>query len=153
MGGSAGDRSGIAIVSRALEIVAISSGTARAAGAVAAVGFVLVAGFQVALALGVPWGRAAWGGAHDRLPRGLRIASAFAAGFWIAAAFVVLGGAGQEVSPLPFRVARWGTWLLFGLLALGALMNLASRSRWERFLMSPIAALLSLLCLLVAIAG
>ena len=83
----------------------------------------------------------------------MRIASAFAAGFWIAAAFVVLEGAGHEISPLPFRVARWSTWVLFGLLALGALMNLASRSRLERFLMSPIAALLSLLCLLVALGG
>jgi hypothetical protein len=147
------DRSRIALVTGAFEIVAISLGTARTAGTVAAVGFVLVAGFQVALALGIPWGRAAWGGAHDRLPRRLRIASAFAAGFWIAAAFLLLRGAGYEVSPLPLGVARWGTWVLFGLLALGALINLASRSRWERFLMSPVAALLSLLCLLVALAG
>jgi dipeptidyl aminopeptidase/acylaminoacyl peptidase len=33
------------------------------------------------------------------------------------------------------------------------LMNLASRSRWERFLMSPVAALLSLLCLVVALSA
>lgn len=43
--------------------------------------------------------------------------------------------------------------MLFGLLAVGALMNLASSSRWERFLMSPIAAVLSLMCLIVALAG
>jgi hypothetical protein len=140
-----------ALVSGALETVAISSGMARAAGTMAAVGFVLVAGFQMALALGVPWGQAAWGGAQQRLPRRLRIASAFAAGFWIAAALVVFRAAGNEVSPLPFDMARLGTWILVGLLALGALMNLASKSRWERFLMSPVAALLSLLCLLVAL--
>jgi hypothetical protein len=137
----------------AVEIAAISSGTARAAATVAAIGFALLTCFQVALALGVPWGRAAWGGSHERLPRGLRIASGFAAVFWIVAALVVLGHAGYEWSPVPLGVGRWGTWLLFGLLGLGALMNLASKSRWERFLMSPFAALLSLLCLLVALAG
>ena len=140
-------------MSRALGIVAISSGTVRTAGAVAAAGFVLVASFQVALAVGIPWGRAAWGGAHDRLPRRLRVASAFAAGLWVAAAIVILDAAGHDVSPVSSGAARWVAWVLFGLLALGALMNLASRSRWERFLMGPIAALLSLLCLVVALAG
>lgn len=96
-------------------------------------------------------GRAAWGGANDRLPRRLRIASGFAAIFWIAATLVILVRVGQEPFPLPFTVGSWAPWLLFGLLALGALMNLASRSRWERFLMSPIAALLALLCLVVAL--
>ncbi len=114
-------------------------------------GFVLVAGFQVALALGAPLGRAAWGGAHDRLPTGLRIASGIAAGVWVLAAFVVLGRGGHTVSPFPSGVELVGTWVLFGLLALGAVMNLASRSKWERFLMSPVAALLSLLCLIVAL--
>jgi hypothetical protein len=56
-------------------------------------------------------------------------------------------------SALPQKVAGWGTWVLFGMLALGALMNLASSSRWERFLMSSIAAFLSLLYLIVALAG
>lgn len=136
-----------------MEIAAISSGAAHPAAIVAAVGFLMVAAFQLALALGVPWGRAAWGGGHDQLPKRLRIASGVAAVLWIAAAFVVLGGAGYEVSPLSLNVGRWGTWVLFGLLALGALMNLASSSRWERFLMSPIAASLSVMCLIVARAG
>jgi hypothetical protein len=85
------------------------------------------------------------------LPSGLRIASALAAAFWVAAALVILDIAGYEPIPLPLTVPNWVSWVLFGLLALGALMNLASRSRWERFLMSPIALLLSLLCLVVAL--
>jgi hypothetical protein len=136
-----------------LEIIADTSGAARGAAVAAAFGFVLVAGFQVGLALGAPWGRAAWGGAHNRLPAGLRIASALAAAFWIAAALVILGLAGYEPIPLPFAAPSWASWVLFGLLALGVLMNLASRSRWERFLMSPIALALSLLCLVVALDG
>jgi hypothetical protein len=132
--------------------VEISSDVARSAAVVAAVGFLFVAAFQTALALGAPWGRAAWGGAHQgRLPQRLRIASGFAALFWVAAAFVVLARAGYDISPFPFAVARWGTWALFGLSALGAVINLVSRSRLERLIWSPVSALLALLCLAVAL--
>jgi hypothetical protein len=124
----------------------------RWAAAMAAIGFVLVAGFQVALALGAPWGRAAWGGAHERLPIALRVASAFAAVVWAVAALVVLARAGLDWSPIPFRAATWGTWILFGLLLLGTVMNLASRSRLERLIQTPVAAVLAILCLLVALA-
>ena len=73
----------------------------KAAGAVAAVGCLGIAAFQVALAAGAPFGRAAWGGSHERLPRKLRVASAVAAGVWVLAALVVLADAGFEVSPIP----------------------------------------------------
>jgi hypothetical protein len=102
--------------------------------------------------LGAPWGRAAWGGSHQRLPKRLRIASGFAVIVWLVAALVILSRAGFDWSPVPFRVARWGTWVLFGLLLLGALMNLASRSRLERLIQTPIAAVLSILCLVMALA-
>jgi hypothetical protein len=139
-------------VRQALEVAAFSAVTARTAGAVAAVGFVLVASFQGALALGAPWGRAAWGGAHRRLPTGLRIASAFAVVLWLVAALLVVARAGYDWSPVPPGTARWGTWVLFGLLVLGTLMNLASRSMVERLIQTPVAAVLAILCLLVALA-
>jgi hypothetical protein len=116
-----------------------------------AVGFALLVGFQVGLALGAPWGRAAWGGAHRRLPTGLRIASAFAAVVWVVAALVVLARGGYDWSPVPAGVARWGVWVLFGMLALGTLLNLASRSRLERNVQTPFAAILAILSLLVAL--
>lgn len=135
----------------AFEAAVAITGTARLAGGMAAAGFVLVAWFQAALALGAPWGRAAWGGAHRRLPGGLRIASAVAVVLWLAAALVVLAHAGYGWSPIPSLVARWGTWVLFGLLVVGTLMNLASRSRPERLIQTPTAAVLAILCLLVAV--
>jgi hypothetical protein len=129
----------------------VTGETARSAAGVAAVGFVAVASFQAALALGAPWGRAAWGGAHKRLPNGLRVASGFAVALWLAAALVVLARAGYDWSPIPVSVAGWGTWVLFGMLVMGTLMNLASRSRLERLIQTPIAAVLSVLCLVVAL--
>jgi hypothetical protein len=135
-----------------LEVAGVTGETARSAAGVAAVGFVVVASFQAALALGAPWGRAAWGGAHERLPNRLRVASGFAVALWLAAALVVLARAGYDWSPIPVSVARWGTWVLFGMLVVGTLMNLASRSRLERLIQTPIAAVLSILSLLVALA-
>ena len=84
---------------------------------------------------------------------GLRIASAFAVGLWVLAALIVLGRAGFQVSPLPPAFVRWGTWILVGVLPLGALMNFASPISWERFLCGPVALILALLCLVVGRSG
>jgi hypothetical protein len=122
----------------------------RWAGVAAAISFAGIAGFEAALAAGAPLGHAAWGGAHAHLATGLREASAVAAVFWVLAALLVLGRVGYRLSPLPLRVCHYGTWVLTGLLAVGVLMNLASRSNWERYLQAPIALVAALLCLLAA---
>jgi hypothetical protein len=119
----------------------------------AALGCLGVAAFQVALAAGAPLGRAAWGGAHEWLPRNLRVASAVAAGVWVFAALVVLAGAGFQASPIPASVAGWATWVLVGLLLVGAVMNLLSRSRPERIIWGPVALALAGLTVIVASAG
>lgn len=123
---------------------------ARTAAGAAAAGFLAIASFQAALAMGAPLGRAAWGGAHTQLPTGLRIASAFAVAVWVLAALIILGRAGFHVWSMPPAFVRWGTWILVGVLPLGAIMNFASPSVWERFLWGPVALILAALCLLVA---
>ena len=128
-------------------------GWVRVVGVVAAVGFVGIAAFQAAIAAGAPLGRAAWGGTHVRLPQRLRVASAVAVAFWIVAALVVLARAGFDASPVPFSASRWATWILVVLLPIGAVMNAASRSPWERFLWAPIALVLGVLCLALALEG
>ena len=127
----------------------MGSSVARVAGLAAATGLAGTAVFQLLLALGVPWGRAAWGGGHDRLPAALRVASALSAGVLLIAAFVVLGRAGYWSRPS--ALFRWGTWALVGLLAFSALGNFASTSRWENLLLGPVALTVSLLCLIVAL--
>jgi hypothetical protein len=88
-----------------------------------------------------------------QLPTGLRIASAVAVGLWVLAALIVLGRAGFQMSPLPSGFVRWGTWMLVGVLPLGAIMNFASTSSWERFLWGPVALILAGLCFVVARGG
>lgn len=117
---------------------------------VAAAGFGVVATFQLLLALGAPWGRAALGGTNEgTLPPELRVVSSVSMVIIIAAAVVVLGRAGHWGTRFAgaFRV---GTWALVGILALGAVMNAASSSPWERFGWAPFTLLLALTTSVVA---
>jgi hypothetical protein len=117
----------------------------------AASGFLAIMTFEILLAIGLPLGRAAWGGAHERLPRRLRMASAATVPVYLVAALIVLGRAGVWGRGALDGVYEWGTWVLVGAMALGAVLNLASRSKWERFIMSPLAAVLAVLCLGVSL--
>jgi hypothetical protein len=113
-----------------------------------------VAAFQVALALGAPWGRAAFGGQHEgTLPVRLRAASAVAglvvyplAMAAVLAAAGVIGDAwvpGEGVAVL---------WVLTGFFTLGTLVNAISRSPLER-LWAPVSLAIAACCAIVAATG
>lgn len=51
---------------------------------------------------------------------------------WLFASLLVLARGGCALAPFPEGLVRVGTWVLVGLLGVGALMNLASSSPWER---------------------
>jgi hypothetical protein len=122
----------------------------RAAALAASVGFLAISAFQAALALGAPLGRAAWGGTQTDLPVSLQIASGVAIVVWLFAAAIVLGRVGIEIVPLPANLLRWGVRVLVVILAIGALMNFASQSPWERFLWGPVGVILTVLTLAIA---
>jgi len=128
---------------------AISVTAAMFASILAALVLSLVAVFQILLALALPFGHAAWGGAHRVLPARLRLASALSAVSLALAAWIVL--ARTSVIAMPFQPAtvRAATWVAFCVLALNTVANLASKSRLERALMTP-AAFVCAVCLLVA---
>jgi hypothetical protein len=121
-----------------------TAGRLRIAGAVAAVGFVIVAGYQVLLALGIEFGGAAWGGAA--LTQSLRLASAVSAVVLLLAALIVLGRSGFWGSRLPAAIFRWGTWVLVAGMVLSAIANFSSPTAGERFFLGPSALLLAVLC-------
>ena len=108
-----------------------------------------VAMFELLLAAGVPWGHYAWGGAHEVLPTGLRIASLVAIPIYALAAAIILSRADVVRSIKNTRVTHTGIWVLAVLFGLGAILNALSRSEGER-LMAPVVLLLSILCLVVA---
>lgn len=129
-----------------------TSTTARGWATAAAVLFGSLAGFQVALAAGVPWGEAAWGGGQAELGAGLRVASGVQAVLASGFAVIVLRRAGHRVwSPLPQRWLPGAVWVLSAYMALGALLNAVSRSAIERAVWTPVALSLAVLCAVVAI--
>jgi hypothetical protein len=123
--------------------------------AVAATGLLAAnAGFQLALAGGVPWGRVAYGGRvaldDGRLPGRYRLASLATVVVMGLLGWVVLAGGGVVgPEPLTAGLVRWicrGAVLLFALNTLG---NLAARSWLERGLMGASTACLTLLFAIV----
>jgi len=123
---------------------------ARRSALVIAGALALLVCFQIALALGAPLGRAAWGGKHTTLPTNLRIATVVPVAIYALGAVVVLQRAGYLISSLSHRVAHRSTWVFGAVLVLSALANAASSSDWERFLMAPVALALGLLTFVVA---
>ena len=107
--------------------------------------------FQVALAAGAPWGRAAWGGQHQGvLPTRLRIASG-AVAFVVYPIIIVavLDAAGfLDLDLLPGNGATV-IWTFVALFTFGALANLFSRSMLER-LWAPVSLAIAVCCVFIA---
>ena len=123
---------------------------ATLAATLAAAGFVVIAAFQLLLALGAPLGRAAYGGRNAELSPAFRRASAGAVLIWLLAAVFILGRGGVLSVPLPDVVVDVGAWVLVVLSVLGTIVNLASSSPWERFGWAPFSAALAVLSFIVA---
>lgn len=122
------------------------------AGIGAAVLLGTVAVFQAALALGAPWGAAAWGGQHPGvLPRRLRIASGVAAvAIYPIVIALILAAAGvidDGRVPVDSTVVVSAFAVLLGL---GALANFASRSPRERW-WGPVALAVAVSCAVIAL--
>lgn len=105
--------------------------------------------FQLALALGAPLGRFAWGGQHRVLPTGMRVGSVVAIATYAAIAVLALDRAGA-VDVLPERFSTVGMWVVLAYFVLGVAVNAASRSVPERLVMVPVTVVLSALSLVVA---
>ncbi|MGO2683330.1 MAG: hypothetical protein ACTIAA_03815 [Microbacterium sp.] len=108
-----------------------------------------LAALQVLAALGLPLGRFVWGGQHKVLPTRLRIGSVVAVVIYAAIAAVLLSRAGViPGGDSAFVVVA--TWVVFAYFVLAILMNAISRSRPERFTMTPVAIVLAVAALIIA---
>lgn len=106
---------------------------------------------QIALALGAPAGRFAWGGRHQVLPRKLRIGSimSFPVYFGIALSLVSKSGIYPVISQGIFLDVL--IWVIFAYFVLGIFMNAISRSNPERYTMTPVATVLAACTLYIAV--
>lgn len=124
-------------------------------GPVAAILFTLVlaalAIFQVALIAGAPLGHYAWGGADRVLPRQKRVGSVISIVLYAIFAFLALERGGVIDVFGSSIVVVIAMWVVTVYLASGIVLNAISRSRKERFVMTPVALVLTVLALLVAL--
>ncbi len=107
--------------------------------------------FQVALILGAPLGRLAWGGKHDVLPTNLRVSSMSSIFLYGIFSIIILSKAGIVSAPISDGAVVVTMWALTGYFFVGVVMNAISRSKPERYLMTPVAAVLALLFLFVSL--
>jgi len=111
----------------------------------------VVALFQLALALGAPWGSYAMGGAFPgTFPPAMRVAALVQVAILGGVGLVVLARAGL-VLPSWLRTSRWLIWAVVVLLGVGVVLNLITPSEMERLIWAPVAVLLFLCGLRVAL--
>lgn len=123
------------------------------AAVVASALFAVLIAFQLALALGAPWGRAAYGGAEPGvLPPRLRVSSAVAVVVWTAIALAVARRAGLPVwAPVPDAWLPVVAWVVVGLLVIAVALNAITRSVVERAIWLPTSLVLLVAVLVVAL--
>lgn len=126
--------------------------TVLAAAVFALVGAGVIA-FQIALALGAPWGSYAMAGAFPgRFPPRLRLAALVQATLLAGAVVVVLVRAGL-VMPEWSDAADWLIWLVVAFSAVSLVLNAISPSAGERRIWTPVAAVMLASSLVVALSG
>jgi len=107
-----------------------------------------IAIFQVLLTFGYPLGEATMGGKYRILPKRMRIASAFSAIILLFMGFVFLQHTKVVIIDFNTDVLVWIFTIYLGV---NTLLNLISRSKKERTIMTPVSSVTFLLCLIVAL--
>lgn len=101
-----------------------------------------VVAFQIALALGAPWGAYAMGGAFPgRLPPAMRAAALVQAAVIALLALIVLSAAGLVVPSLA-EALPWAVWVAVAVSLVAVALNAISRSAGERRIWVPVALVL-----------
>lgn len=111
---------------------------------------VLLAVFQLALVVGAPLGRFAWGGQHRVLPARLRIGSAVSILIYALIDVIAWDRVGA-ITVLPEGFSTVAMWVVFAYFVLGIAMNAVSRSKPERYTMVPVCVVLAVLSFFIAI--
>ena len=107
--------------------------------------------FQLLLALGLPYGRLAYDGKYEKLPSKMKIFSLIGIVIFVFASLSVLERA--EIIIIfnnPMFVTVF-VWIIAVYLAFNTLINVISKSKWEKLIMTPISLTLAICCFLVVI--
>lgn len=111
----------------------------------------VVALFQIALALGAPWGEFTLGGRwRGALPATARLIPLLSVALLGCFCCVVLARAGLQV-PVSWEPPSWAVWIVVAYCVLGLIANAASPSRRERQVWLPVVAAMLGASIIVAV--
>lgn len=111
----------------------------------------VVVAFQLALALGAPWGEMAMGGKHPgRFPPGMRVAALVQAAILVVIALIVFTRVGLVFDG--FRVfSGYAIWFVVVFSGLSLVLNTITPSKKERLLWAPVTLVLLVCSVIVAL--
>ena len=107
--------------------------------------------FQLLLAFGLPLGKYAWGGYHTVLPKNLRIGSFVSAIIFFVAILISLHYLSLITFLEGYAVLDIVLWFYFVLFALSTFANIMSKSKMEKRIMIPVALILAISFLILAV--
>ena len=104
-----------------------------------AVLFGVIAIMTVLVACGLPLGEFTMGGQHKILPKKFRVMAVISVAIQIFAMIIILQAGGFISLWLSFKVTKYICFFFAAYLFLNTIMNLISKSRKEKYVMTPIS--------------
>ena len=104
-----------------------------------AVLFGIIATMTVLVACGLPLGEFTMGGQHKILPKKLRVAVVISFFIQIFAMLIILQAGGFISMWLSFKVTKYICFFFAAYLSLNTIMNMISKSRKEKYVMTPLS--------------
>ena len=104
-----------------------------------AVLFGVIAIMTVLVACGLPMGEFTMGGQHKILPKKFRVMAVISLGVQIFAMIIILQAGGFIPLWLSFKVTKYICFFFAAYLSLNTIMNMISKSRKEKYVMTPLS--------------
>ena len=104
-----------------------------------AVLFGVIAIMTVLVACGLPLGEYTMGGQHKILPKKFRLAAVISVAIQIFAIIIILQAGGFIPLWLSFKVTKYICFFFAAYLSLNTIMNMISKSKKEKYVMTPIS--------------
>ena len=109
-----------------------------------AVLFGIVAIMTALVACGLPLGEFTMGGQHKILPKKLRVAAVISVAIQIFAMIIILQAGGFISLGLPFKATKYICFFFAAYLSLNTIMNMISKSRKEKYVMTPLSLIVGI---------
>ena len=109
-----------------------------------AVLFGVIATMTILVACGLPLGEFTMGGQHRILPKKLRLVAVILVAIQIFAMIIILQAGGFISLWWSFKVTKYICFFFAAYLSLNTIMNMLSKSRKEKYLMTPISLIVGI---------